>query len=289
MEKICGIYCIKNKINGKCYVGQSVDINNRWKEHKKLHSNNSTYLYNSLKKYSSDGFDWVVLEECSKEQLNSREIHWIEKLDCISPNGYNLKSGGGKNCYYSEETKKKMSESQRGERNHRWGLRYTEEEKREMSESSSGENAYWYGKNRSEETKKKISEKQKRDDNPRRGVPKSEDCRKKISIANSGERNGMFGKHHSEERNKMMSELLSGEKSPLFGVTHSIERKIKSARISMNGRAVCCSNGCIYYSMYEAGMHTNLNKNSISNVCRGKVNKLHGLKFWYVNLIEGCK
>lgn len=284
-EKICGIYCIKNKVNGKCYVGQSIDIENRWKDHKRLHSKNTRYLYHAINKYGIEGLDWLILEECSKEQLNERENYWVEYLDCISPNGYNLKSGGGKNCFYSEETKKKMSESQKGEKNHRWGQRYTDEEKKQMSESSSGENAYWYGKQRSEETKRKISEYQKSELNPLRGVSLTEEHRKKISMSNSGENHHMFGKHHSNEHKSKMSKILKGENSPLFGKKHSEERKIKVARNYMNGIGISCSNGFTYLSMYEAGKDTNINKDIIRRICIGKAKTSHGMKFWYVKLI----
>ncbi len=42
MEKVCGIYCIENKVNGKKYVGQSIDIYKRWKQHRNELNNKKT-------------------------------------------------------------------------------------------------------------------------------------------------------------------------------------------------------------------------------------------------------
>ena len=84
---ISGIYQIKNKINGKSYIGQSKDIYHRWIKHKEVINFNSNSpmknypLYRALIKYGIDNFDFIILEECSIEKLNEREIYWIEKLN----------------------------------------------------------------------------------------------------------------------------------------------------------------------------------------------------------------
>ena len=57
----------------------------------------------------------------------------------------------------SEETKKKMSESQRGDKNSMFGKHHSEESKQLIREANQGKNSYWYGKKRTEETKQKIS------------------------------------------------------------------------------------------------------------------------------------
>lgn len=93
-----GIYCITNKINGKCYVGQSVNIEQRWNSHKSRPFNpkSSQYdsiFYRAIRKYGIDNFIFTVLEECPKEELDKREIFWIKKLNSFN-NGYNLTIGG---------------------------------------------------------------------------------------------------------------------------------------------------------------------------------------------------
>ena len=75
-EKICGIYKITNMVNDKVYIGQSQDIYNRWKEHK--YARNKRYcfaLYSAFKKYGFDNFSFEIIERCSFEQLNEKEIY----------------------------------------------------------------------------------------------------------------------------------------------------------------------------------------------------------------------
>lgn len=89
-----GIYIIKNKINNQCYIGQSVNITRRWRQHKEAVANGvKTPLYLAIQKYGIDNFDFQILEECSIEELNDREIYWIEKYDSYYK-GYNQTRGG---------------------------------------------------------------------------------------------------------------------------------------------------------------------------------------------------
>jgi predicted GIY-YIG superfamily endonuclease len=44
-KKICGIYCIENLVNSKKYIGQSKDINRRWKEHKNQLNNRRKLIF----------------------------------------------------------------------------------------------------------------------------------------------------------------------------------------------------------------------------------------------------
>lgn len=89
-----GIYKIQNLINGKIYIGQSVHIKARFSAHKSEARNGNTRpLYNAIRKYGVENFSFEVIEECSKEKLNEREIYWIKKYDSFH-NGYNLTPGG---------------------------------------------------------------------------------------------------------------------------------------------------------------------------------------------------
>lgn len=95
MDIKCGIYQIKNKINGKLYVGQSVNIIRRWQEHKSRPFENGINctnipLYQSIRKYGLENFEFSILEECSPQQLNEREAFYIQEKDCIVPKGYNV-------------------------------------------------------------------------------------------------------------------------------------------------------------------------------------------------------
>ena len=111
------IYLVTNKINGKQYVGQTVTKHSR---HGHGHAIKDAY-----KKYGHSRFEYKNLTEgdLSQNQLDCFEKFWIEVFDCLAPNGYNLEGGGrwGKYVYHSpnkgikasDETRKKMSESQK--------------------------------------------------------------------------------------------------------------------------------------------------------------------------------
>lgn len=97
-----GIYKITNIINGKCYIGQSIDIERRWQEH--LYKNSTCLLLKyALHKYGVNNFTFEVIEECKPEELNSREIYWIKYYDSFGDNGYNLTAGGGGTLKYNLE------------------------------------------------------------------------------------------------------------------------------------------------------------------------------------------
>ena len=88
-----GIYKITNKINGKSYVGQSTDIERRWREHHYRYWNNDNVIYMAFRKYGIENFDFSIIEECSTQELNSREEYWINYYDSYY-NGYNETVGG---------------------------------------------------------------------------------------------------------------------------------------------------------------------------------------------------
>lgn len=111
----CGIYGLRNKINNKWYVGQSIDIHDRWHlGYELMHCKGQPKIYRALKKYGYDNFDKVIIEECENVDwiLDYRETHWIRELDSIK-NGYNLKEGGAAGKM-SEETRKKIAAARTG-------------------------------------------------------------------------------------------------------------------------------------------------------------------------------
>ena len=188
----CGIYQIKNTINGKIYIGSSKNIHIRWNKHKNdltkgFHHN--IHLQRSFHK-NGDVFEYILLESCLKEDLFDREEFWINKL---SPS-YNLGSvGGGDNLTNHPDREKiiekrkatcarrvaKMSESERkerwaknGEDNPNWkggicSKQYTCIDcgantssirgKRCQTCKSIGKNNAFYGKTHSKEFKDKLS------------------------------------------------------------------------------------------------------------------------------------
>ena len=77
-----GIYKITNKVNGKCYIGQSVDIAKRWREHtgwsfNKKRPEYEYPLYRAIRKYGIESFLFEIIEDVKvSDQLTPREIYW---------------------------------------------------------------------------------------------------------------------------------------------------------------------------------------------------------------------
>ena len=86
------IYIIKNKVNNKVYVGQSLNAEQRFKSRCKGDYDNSL-VDKAIQKYGKDNF-WFEILESQVENYNDREKYWIRRLKSLSPNGYNLQAGG---------------------------------------------------------------------------------------------------------------------------------------------------------------------------------------------------
>lgn len=133
-EKTCGIYCIENLINNKKYIGQSMNIEMRWRSHKSelrrsVHIND--YLQNAWNKYGEDNFRFYILEECVIDIINDRERYYIALYDTTNRScGYNLESGGSINKVLSDSTKCKISENHAdvsGEKNPMYGIKMSQD------------------------------------------------------------------------------------------------------------------------------------------------------------------
>ena len=111
MKHVSGIYLITNLITYEGYVGQSIDVETRWKQHLSTSQNlnENAKLYQAMREYGQENFSCEILEECSKDQLDEREIYWIDYYDTFN-NGYNM-THGGQGSYgwkYNPEEMKKL-------------------------------------------------------------------------------------------------------------------------------------------------------------------------------------
>lgn len=91
----CGIYIIQNKTNGKVYIGQAVNIANRFQDHKAGYGiNHNSAIDLAIQKYGEENFSFNVLIECPKEQLNELEAYYADLYNSYAPNGYNINKCG---------------------------------------------------------------------------------------------------------------------------------------------------------------------------------------------------
>lgn len=114
------IYCIYNKNTGKMYIGQTVrTLKERFHEHKNAHKSLKTLIGRSIRKHGKDSFECYQLDFAeSQDQLDYLELMYIAKYNTISPNGYNLRSGGREGGVgtgmMSPESRDKISKARRG-------------------------------------------------------------------------------------------------------------------------------------------------------------------------------
>lgn len=83
----CGVYIIENKVNGKIYIGSSLDIEKRWRSHLQQ---KKFLIGRAFEKYGTDSFDFRIVEECEPEELIDREQHYLDDMLPFAPVGYNI-------------------------------------------------------------------------------------------------------------------------------------------------------------------------------------------------------
>lgn len=115
--KLSGIYCFRNVLTDKVYVGQSVDVSARktthlWALASGRHPN--VHLQSSFLRYGADSFEFRILELAPENMLDVRERAWISFYDSTSPScGYNSETGGHRHKHLSAEHKAKLSVANR--------------------------------------------------------------------------------------------------------------------------------------------------------------------------------
>ena len=114
-----GIYQIRHRDSGKCYVGSAVCIAHRWWGHRRRlerGNHHSAHLQHAWNKYGPDAFEFIVLERVERrEDLIAREQAWIDRLGSCGA-GYNMSPTAGSplGVKHSQETRAKIAAAGRG-------------------------------------------------------------------------------------------------------------------------------------------------------------------------------
>lgn len=135
------IYRITNTRNGKVYIGQTTHtLRDRWRLHCAKNSTCSL-LKQAIQEYGKDAFVMEQVDTAeSRDELNQKEMAWIERENSIHPSGYNVDKGGY-HIQYTAAAKKKMSDHHAdvgGENNPMFGNHHREDSKRLISSRLSG-------------------------------------------------------------------------------------------------------------------------------------------------------
>jgi group I intron endonuclease len=192
------IYLITNIENTKKYVGiTKFSLNERFSQHIKR----GFLLTEAIQKYGCQNFSIDLIEEVeSAERAYELEQYYIREYNTKVPNGYNLTDGGDGIFGWeaTEEYRKECSDRVRQLHKQKkvgmYGKKHSEDTKKKMSDSLKG-NKNCLGRKLSEDSKQKIREKHL-------GKTLSEETRQKISENHhdiSGKNNPMYGKKHSPE------------------------------------------------------------------------------------------
>ena len=190
MYENAGIYKIENLINGKIYIGSSVDLKNRWRQHLQYFVNDkhgNRYLQRAWNKYGAENFRFSVIELCEKDMLLVREQYFIDIFDACQ-SGYNLSPTAGSNLgrILSEEARKNISIRQTGRK---LGP-HSEEHKQKLSLAGTGIKK----RHRTEEEKKRMSLLMK-------GKPQPFNCKPSPF-------KGIPGHSHTEDTKRRISESM---------------------------------------------------------------------------------
>lgn len=212
-------YCVYRHTSpsGKVYIGITHQPpKRRWcNGHGYRHN---PYFTKAIHKYGWDNFIHEVLYSgLTKEEACAKEIELIQFHRSNNDNyGYNLSSGGEASTA---------------------GIKHSEEARRKMSESRRGENSPWYGKKLSEDHRRKMSEAHK-------GYKPTLEARRRCGERQMGEKNHNYGKHASEETRRKMSEshslyavvqmTITGEIIEMYPTTRVASEKMGCARTTIS-------------------------------------------------------
>ncbi len=139
IKNASGVYRIVNTENGNRYYGSSNNLRKRWINHKSMmrlgvHSNPG--IREDVATFGEEVFEFEPLVYCPENEMKELEARFINKR-IHSVRCYNRRDGSG-SCDHTEESRRKLSAVNMGEKNHMYGKTHTDESKAKMSKTRTG-------------------------------------------------------------------------------------------------------------------------------------------------------
>lgn len=289
------IYKIQNINTGLIYIGKTkVTAGKRWSDHLSSAKRSKTHIGRSLHKYGKDAFSFEVIDIAEDEKsLNEKEKFYIYHFKSLSPNGYNLTTGG-EGGSLSEETKSKLSNSHARlhgkERSSRkefsiikeeFPALYNEMVRLNRSTYQQGKTSPMKGKKHTAETLLKMKE------NADYSTPYIVQVTRNDgvvfpSIKAAAEASGT-NKPNIVSQIKGLRWLCNGYQFK-YG-THSPWEIAK--KVNGNSVQVVRSDGAVFNSLKEAAVASNVQVGNITKVLTGKRATTGGFSFKYLEVTNG--
>lgn len=258
-----GVYMIRHAASGRVYVGSSVDVASRWRQHRRDlcgGRHHSRFLQRAWIKHGSEAFEWLVVEPCGHQLLLERETHWIAHYrSAESAHGFNT-------CRIAGNTLGVRRTHEAIEKIRAAKLNLSAETRARLSLARRSRPAA------SEETREKMRRAAQR---PR--GPKPDGVKEKI-------RASLLGRRRDPEAVKKCAALAS-----------TPERRLEASRLTrarwaqpefaakLQKPVVCLDTGVKYPSCKAAAEAAGVSRGYLSNHLHGKAAACKGLRFALVD------
>jgi group I intron endonuclease len=242
LQKYMGcVYCATNKINGKQYIGKTIQT---FKQRKRGHihdmkKGSQVIFHRALRKYGTNNFKWTILFKDDEDKLLLKaEKHFIKKYNTLSPYGYNMTTGG--ETFIACETSRRKS---RKSTNKMWANK--EYRKKQL--------ATWQDP---------IIRKQR------------------IDACIKTHNDPKFIKRTSDDTKRQWKDPIQ-RKNKIDAIKIAMNRpEVKAKRKYIRARKVICiETGIVYLSLKDAGIAMHLQGANIWNVCKGNLKHTGGYHF----------
>lgn len=267
--------------SGKVYIGITKQKpEQRWENGNGYQSNK--HFYSAIQKYGWDNIEHEIVENgLTKQQACDLEIELIAEYHATDPRyGYNISTGGecsSVGIHLSAETRRKMSESHKGQTAWNKGKHPSAETRLKMSYA-------WKHSDACVEHMKRVCELNKGANHPFYGKHHSAESRRKISEAKKGANHQNYGKHLSSETRRKISESNKGKKHKLTDEGRSALIKAHKGKPALNRKqVVCLETNEKYSSATEAAVFIGLSKDRVAAACRGEQKTAGGYHWMYAD------